>query len=421
MAGSAERRRSLSWCARVLASCALLLPPLAVFDPLALAPLFALAAVAIVALDRRALRDALRPLAPLALLLALLAGLATLSAAWSIVPLHSFLEGLRLGAIAAGTLLLLAAARAVDADERGRIAAAAAIGFGIAAALLLEEAITGAALTRLVLHRETVPLQRFDRGATTLVLALWPALVGAAWRAAIARAALAVAALAAVFALDSAGAALAIVAGLVAFALAWFAPRTVAVALALGLAAIAIALPVAAPGDRTVLALRHDAPWIKWSGIHRLLIWRFTADRIAERPLLGWGMDASRALPGGKTSFADLYPEAGLPSTAEALPLHPHDAALQWQVELGIPGTVLGLAIVAWGVWCAGAAPGLSRLTRAGALAWATSALVIALLAYGAWQAWWLASLALTAALLVTAAAGGTPADSAGSPARHPP
>ena len=35
------------------------------------------------------------------------------------------------------------------------------------------------------------------------------------------------------------------------------------------------------------------------SFIHRLLIWDFTLERIAERPLLGWGLDTSRAIPGG--------------------------------------------------------------------------------------------------------------------------
>jgi exopolysaccharide production protein ExoQ len=418
---SAERRRSLSWSARVLAACAVVLPPLAVIDPLALAPLFTLAAVAILALGGSAVAAAARTLAPLALLLGLLAAWATVSATWSIVPLHSLLEGLRLLAIFAGAVLVLAAARAVDAHERSLIAATAAIGVGVAAALLLVEAASDAALTRLVLRRAVVPLARFDRAATTLVLALWPVVAGAAWRRPILRVALGVAVMAAVFALDSTSAALALVAGLAAFALAWFAPRTLAVGLAASLAAVAVALPIAVPRDPTILALHQDAPGIKWSAIHRLLIWRFTADRIAERPLLGWGMDASRALPGGKTRFADLYPAAGLPTDAEALPLHPHDAALQWQVELGIPGSLLGLAVVAWGLWRAGAAPGPARAARAGALAWAASALVIALLSYGAWQAWWLASLALTAALLVTAAAGETRAGNAGSSARAPP
>src|SRR6185312_1687660 len=98
----------------VLRACAFFLAPAAVIDPLALAPLFGLAAVAILALGGKAALDAARPLAPLALLLALLSLWATLSASWSIVPLHSFLEGLRLMVIAAGGIVLLAAARTIE-------------------------------------------------------------------------------------------------------------------------------------------------------------------------------------------------------------------------------------------------------------------------------------------------------------------
>jgi exopolysaccharide production protein ExoQ len=421
---AADRR--WPWSALVLGACGLLVPPASVVDPLALAPLFGIAAAATLALDARAVVAAARPLAPLALLLGLLALWAMASASWSTVPLHSFLEGLRLLAIAAGGIVLLAAARTLEPEERRLIANAAAIGLVIALVLLLVEASTDAALTRLVLRRSTVPLARFDRSATTIVLAFWAVLSLSGARRTAERWGLALATAATVFALDSAGAALAIVAGFAAFAVAWLAPRLVAAALALGLVALAIALPLALPDDGTIVALHQEEPAIKWSGIHRLLIWRFTADRIAERPVLGWGMDASRALPGGKTRFAALFPDAHLPADAEALPLHPHNAALQWQVELGLPGTLLCLAIVAWGAWRLGGADGAPHLARAGGLAWAASALVIALLDYGAWQAWWLSCLFLSAALCsaalpaLNAEAAEIPAGNADSPARHP-
>ena len=202
-----------------------------------------------------------------------------------------------------------------------------------------------------MLRRGTVPLARFDRAATTEVLALWAVLCLGAARRVVERIALAIATAIAVLVLSSAGAVLALAVGFSVFALAWVKPRLTAAALALGLAALAVALPLVVPSYDTTVALRaHGAP-IKWDGLHRLLIWRFTADRIAERPVLGWGMDASRAIPGGKTRFADLFPAAQLPGDAEALPLHPHDAALQWELELGVPGTLLCLAIVAWGLW----------------------------------------------------------------------
>ena len=70
----------------------------------------------------------------------------------------------------------------------------------------------------------------------------------------------------------------------------------------------------------------------KISAGHRLLIWSFAGDRIAERPLIGWGLDASRAIPGGDDPIRP---------GESWMPLHPHNAALQLWLELGVPGAVL--------------------------------------------------------------------------------
>jgi O-antigen ligase len=166
-----------------------------------------------------------------------------------------------------------------------------------------------------------------------------------------------------------------------------------------GIVAIGIAIPAATPSYDRVLTIHAEAPWIKWSGIHRLLIWRFAANHVAERPVLGWGMDASRAIPGGKTDFNDILPTLHYPSNAEALPLHPHDAALQWQLELGVPGLALGLAIVVFVLYRVGWRDTLPAHERAAALALCSGALIVALLSFGIWQAWWQSTLWLVASL----------------------
>jgi exopolysaccharide production protein ExoQ len=414
---AAPRRDALSGRAATLAVAAFVLAPVGLIDPLALAPVFAIVAVALLVVARDGLWTAARPLAPAGLLLLLLAAWATISASWSILPQHSLLEGLRLGAIAAGGLVVLASSMALDPQERRWVAAASAIGLGIAAVLLLAEDLSAGALARLVL-RQDVALWHYHRGATVLVMALWPVLVassGPLYR----RILLAAVAGAAVLDLGSGTAALALVAGSAVFAVARWTPRIAAAGLVIALVAFAVAAPLAIPSSESLVAMRAETPWIKWSGIHRLLIWRFTSDRIADRPLLGWGMDAAREVPGGKTRLAQRFPDAGLPDDAEALPLHPHDAVLQWELELGMPGTLLCLALAIWGLWRVGFAAPLTRLARAGALGWAGSALVIALLAYGAWQAWWLAALFLAAATFNAAA--GIPAGNAGIPARDRP
>jgi O-antigen ligase len=197
----------------------------------------------------------------------------------------------------------------------------------------------------------------------------------------------------------SAAALMAALAAIIIYAIARLTPRFAAGAMMAGVIAIGIAIPLATPSDDTVLAVHAEAPWIKYSGIHRLLIWRFAADRVAERPLLGWGMDASRAIPGGKTDFNDILPTLHYPGGAEALPLHPHDAALQWQLELGIPGLALGLAIVIFVLYRIGWRDTLAAHERAAALALCGSALIVALLSFGIWQSWWQSTLWLVAAL----------------------
>lgn len=385
----------------VLAAVAAILPPLAVFAPLGIAPLLALVALALLILAPRFFIAALGDIAGLVFLLAMLALWAIASAAWSILPEHSLLEGARFLAVSAFGLIAFGGASTLSPSARARVGTASCIGVSIAVGLLLVERFSVGALSRWALAigpDATFSLTRFDRGVTVMVLALWPALMaGTIGRGK--RLTLAIAVPATAFVLYSTTSMLAVLFGMAIFLIGLALPRLTAAALALGVLAIALVLPLAAPGERAVIALHHEVPWLKPSVTHRLLVWRFTADRIAERPFLGWGMDASRELPGGHRDFSVTLPELGLPSMAPALPLHPHDAALQWQVELGQPGTALGLAIIFWLLWRIGWRSELSRQRRAGALAFAAAALVIGLLSFGVWQAWWQSCLWLTAAL----------------------
>jgi hypothetical protein len=114
------------------------------------------------------------------------------------------------------------------------------------------------------------------------------------------------------------------------------------------------------------------------------LIWSFVGERIAKRPLLCWGLDASRAIPGGKEEV-----RPGL----SRLPLHPHNAALQLWLELGIPGALLSAFFVGWLRLSLGAAP-WPRLYAAAAGGSLTAALTAASGAYGR-QEWWLGTLGL--------------------------
>ena len=397
--------------ARLLAGAATIAPGLAMIAPLGIAPLLALLAIALLAVEKRRALVLAWPLGALTILFAALALWGVASTAWSIIPVHSLLEGARLALIAAAGLVAVAAALTLDEAGRARVGRATVIGFALALVILAIEFLDAFPVRRALsgLADRVYPLAVLDRGATVLALACWPPILFLIERRRRFAAALVfLAALVALQLLISLSAVLALITAAGGFALAWWRPRAVALLLAGGFVVLTAVLPLRAPTRDTVIWVGEVAPWLRSSAQHRLIIWHFTRDRIAERPLLGWGMDAAREIPGGKTSVRDymMLPDA-LRLDGAVMPLHPHDAILQWSLELGIGGALLGGAIVVCILWLAGFAGTASRATRAIAIATIAGALPPLLLSFGVWQAWWQSTLWLVAALIV--ATGGAP------------
>ena len=81
---------------------------------------------------------------------------------------------------------------------------------------------------------------------------------------------------------------------------------------------------------------------LPFSAQHRIAIWEFTADKVSQKPYLGWGFNASKLMPDGKNR---LFSYTGQPY-GEALPLHPHNAIMQVWLELGLPGIILYISLV---------------------------------------------------------------------------
>jgi O-antigen ligase len=117
-------------------------------------------------------------------------------------------------------------------------------------------------------------------------------------------------------------------------------------------------------------------PRLPASWAARVDIWTFTSARMTEKPLLGWGLDASRTFKGH-------------------IPLHPHDAALQLWFELGAVGALLGALIWAFIFWRYATAARTRRLYAATGCATAWSALVIGAVSFSLWQEWWVCLVAL--------------------------
>jgi hypothetical protein len=146
----------------------------------------------------------------------------------------------------------------------------------------------------------------------------------------------------------------------------------------------------------------------------RIDIWSFAVSRALEKPIWGWGYEASR-------QFDPIIPN------------HPHDMALQAWLELGIPGLVLLGAFWFWLYWNmsirgevsediapsvglhaldakVNAAPTEGNLAvrfRPYLMAQATCFLVIGTISYGLWRAWFycLGAFAVMATILAIKAA----------------
>ena len=343
-----------------------------------------------------------RPGLPL-LLCAGLFGWALLSIAWSAEA--RFGAGTALALL--GLLLLAAmAARALAEDAIAhlrRIVPALVAGLGLGIALLAFDQASGN-MFRLAIRGFPEWSERITFGlkpAVSVVALLLPALLVLPGVSRGMRAVVLVSGVGVALWLPGESAKIAAVAGIGVATAALAAPRLMARLMAAALAMAMITAPLAFPA---ALSRAPDLSGLPASAAHRVLIWDFTATRIAERPLLGWGMEASRSLPGSQQSFDDAtLTRFGLISAEERalfghvalrLPLHPHNGALHIWLETGLVGAVLAAALLAALALAAGklaAAP-----AALGALA---SGAVTGMLSFGIWQPWWIASVLLAAVL----------------------
>ena len=383
------------WCERGLNLCALLLPPLLALVPHGAAPLAGFAgfcAAGLIAVNPPYEFRALR--LPAAILGALLLW-GAVSAAWSIDPGRSLVMAARLAGLFIAALALAAAANRVAEPRRLTLFLFAGSAIGIAMALF--DLASAGGLSRHVSVR-VFAAPRLNQIAVWLALFVLPAsaLLICRGRRLLALFA-SVAMIGTVYALDGTTAKIALSLSLPIAALVYL-RRGVVCGIAAALAMLAIlTAPLTLPPLARLPSVFATVDAYKESAGHRLLIWSFTGHRIADRPVAGWGLDAARAIPGGKV---EIRPGQ------DWLPLHPHDAALQLWLELGAPGALLFAWIIGL-LWLRlGKAP-WPRLYAAAAGGSLFAAAAVASSAWGIWQEWWLGTLglALFATLVMARAA----------------
>lgn len=330
-----------------------------------------------------------RPLA-LVLLLALTAW-ACVSLAWS--PYEKPATALKLAALIPIGLMFAAAAGA-DARAARLSSAAGVAAFVALAALLTVEALFGLPLNRAVQpHLEFGDLNRnTSRGVTVLLALAWPA---AAWLiagrgvlgwAAAALVLVAMALLGPAFGQDAI--LVAFVLGVIAFCAALIAPRAVVLISSGGMALWMLAAPFLTP---VIVAAPGVADAVPESWAQRIGIWRYVCAEILERPWLGYGLDASRAV-------TDQVVVRGV--ELRAVLGHPHSASLQIWFETGIVGALLAAAAIMLGGLALSRTFADNRPAAAATAASFAALGVIANVSFSIWQEWWLATIFVAAGLV---------------------
>ncbi len=378
-------RRIAAWSEVGLGAAALLFFPLLVVLPRGVAALVSAAGLCAAGLVLA--RGRSRPTSHLAVATMLLGCLllwGTASALWSINPVRSLVVTAQLAGLFAAGLAFAAGAGLVAAPRR--LTFLFLIGMALGIAMVAIELATAGFLSSLVSDRVYRPTQ-LNQASISFALLMLPASallisLGHAVFATLLAAATAVT----VYELAGTAAKAVLLAGLGMGLLLYRArPAVAGVALAISVIAI-IAAPLTFARLERLPGLPEIADSFKISAGHRLLIWSFAGDRIAERPVTGWGLDSSRAIPGGDDPIRPGEPW---------MPLHPHNAALQVWLELGAPGATL-FALLAATLWGALARVEWPSLFAAAAGASLTIAFVGCFATYGIWQEWWIGALSFS-------------------------
>ncbi len=397
----------------ILGASAFLILPISILAPKGVAPLFVLAAAAILVL-RAARRDrTFQGLGGVGVILALFAGLAWVSALWSFTPGESLKTSLSLTLTFAAGLLLVAAGLRLDKTERRFFDRALMAGGVLGFVLLGEEILSGNAVFRALQAALGTPrdpeqnlLMTLNQGAVVAALYLWPLSMTFRRRNGVAFAVTAVVLMFIVLAFGDADShKAALVLGFTAMMAGLFRMRIVTVLFGASVALGVLAAPWIVSQLPDPLKQGNAAASLSNSLQHRIVIWKTTAGLISKKPLLGYGMDTSRAFYGKNQKVVYTFPgnetNGAWQNRFEPIPLHPHNGVLQIWLEFGALGAALFLAFLMAVIRAIARSDG--GFERSAVLGAFVTALVIFSISFGAWQSWWLATLFLTAAFIVAA------------------
>ncbi|MGV2431922.1 MAG UNVERIFIED_CONTAM: O-antigen ligase family protein [Rickettsiaceae bacterium] len=118
---------------------------------------------------------------------------------------------------------------------------------------------------------------------------------------------------------------------------------------------------------------------------HRLFIWKYSAEKSMEKPLLGYGLGSSKLIKPLESEVV-YYNDIRL----STMPMHPHNNVMQIFLELGLVGLILFASYI-WNI--------LSRITELSVKDFELSLtsyaifinyFVIGMISFNMWQSWWM-------------------------------
>lgn len=368
-----------------------LTPLIALLSGMAMTPVLLLLTVLVAWQARRAgplWAGASPEVRALALILGLFLVWPIMTAIWSIAPERSLWSGTRIAVLMAfGGAAYVLVQRLGPASIRLPAWFAGCIAF--CAIVLALELLPGGGLLRRGFEAVGEDYDRFiiknvNRGLCTLAVLVWPAVAGLwarGWKAPALI--LPWLLLLPMQEFESLSAVVGLLAGAAVFVALLAAPKMMSKVIAVVVPAFFVVWPALFPVlDRAVFSTPAVYAQLPDTAQHRVEVWRFSMTKVAERPLLGWGLEASRYVPGGNDVYA---------GERKYLPMHSHNSAIQILLEVGAIGLLLTAAALALVMrrWLAleNLTPGARATSGAAIVAY----LAVGFSAFGLWQYWWLA------------------------------
>jgi O-antigen ligase len=322
-----------------------------------------------------------------------------LTSVWSKIPLKSFLLSLKLLSICVLGGFWFNLIKIVDERQRNGIAIALLTGIILALAFISLDAEAGHFWLN---WKERDISGAFSHGALAIAVALWPCLCWLYQKSILGKIFLFLISFIVFFLLRNADCDTSIVALIIGCVVVilfsikffeehiWFSLKSLIVISIF--AAPIVSILVFTEGNIEKIS----SYTTKSSYIARLYIWNSVSKKTLEKPIIGHGL--------GSTPF--LNPMKQTPTETKDfkypyIAMHPHNIALQWWLELGVIGAILGTWLLLSSLSLIQNAK-ITFMSKNFFIGFFITSLGVFWVSTGAWQSWWLSSLWLIGSIMAT-------------------